>query len=1332
MKRKLPFYLAGAVLSLCMGFIFPNKALAAGPHTITYQDVYGVEISTEQVTDGNTVNLPAEGDLLTWIYDDCRMATSSLVPTQDMTITAVHNADVSAKGTLDSGNITWFIYDTKLYVTGNGTINLLDKYSTGTKKYGFAVSDFSAKQPSVAAGFKTEQALGDEKTTGWGELTVPTTDRTVELNVSRPISFAGATVGSPATDLATVTPWSAYAEDITEMYFSDDVALSGNMTFFFNLNSTSLQPASIKESVFSNLTAIYMYADTSAVTRMGGMYARVPSLTQIFVRDGETYDMSAVTDAAAMFYGDEALLCGFENSLVNSMDGLGSVEDARYMFFGCKSLHQPNVKSWDVSSIKDASFMFAGCNDLGLYCNTADNAKKYDISGWDLGNAYSTAFMFAGSKIDYDHPSSNFWGSADGGFNVIAGDVSVDDLNLVKDQVTVYMFANNKNITSFTMTAAMPVLQDASGMAAWCRNMNDVDLQGLNAPQLANTIAMFFGSGKTDGNTLSIKNASLPVLSDTRYMFYDTGYQKIDFSGTDLTALINTQGMFASCGSLNSLGDGALGGWDLSADTDTSYMFAGDESLGTVNTANWGMDVVTDISHMFEDCISLTGIAAADWNVGALKNMEGAFYHTGITSFSAPTWNTVSLENAFMAFADCPNLTTANVGGWVLDSLITSSGMFQNDTALTAASFANAAPMLKDCSGMYMGCTSLGTADVSKLIGAATTNAAYLFDGDISLASVDAADWNTSGVIYGQAMYRDCENLSTLSSGAGASYGALQDAACMYKNCKKLPSDTLQAAINRMHPAALKDMYETFYGAELLKSVDLSGMPMSAVTDMTRMLYQEGNALKAITIPSDFASGVTDMSVNGKNIFMVGVDTVTDLTVSGTVIPTKLKTYDWSADHRTFLKDGGAFINDVNRTTYFFTTGADETAVMKEDAQSTFKLQSTPLPVTFTWKKGESALSTTTNSHSTKDAGTYTVTASLADLKNPGTIQKTFTLVKADYISSITAEYKGDPVPIGDNYDKKDVIVKVYLNGSTDTYTVLTQDDFDVDSLKVTKVGDNTYTVTYIDPENHTFTAEFKVPGKRVIGEVKAVYNGPVIRAGNNYDTANVTLTAYYADDTNHEEGFEVKASGFSALKVKDRGDNPFFAYYTDKSNKNKEFEAPFIVKGYLPVKSMSAEYTGPSITVGNNYDKADVVVTLHFDEGIKDQTTKDFSVDTQSVTQVGDNSYTATFTDEYGTVFTDTFVVNGVEKKTEEKTEEKSSSSSSDSESSGDGDTRTAEIYEGTEDTPETAPAATVTGTVKTGDEQNLIGWIFLAVTLLVLLGTGIVYVLKIRKKDE
>ena len=78
----------------------------------------------------------------------------------------------------------------------------------------------------------------------------------------------------------------------------------------------------------------------------------------------------------------------------------------------------------------------------------------------------------------------------------------------------------------------------------------------------------------------------------------------------------------------------------------------------------------------------------------------------------------------------------------------------------------------------------------------------------------------------------------------------------------------------------------------------------------------------------------------------------------------------------------------------------------------------------------------------------------------------------------------------------------------------------------------------------------------------------------------------------------------------------------------------------YLPVKSMSAEYNGPSITVGNNYDKADVVVTLHFDEGIKDQTTKDFSVDSQSVTQVGDNSYTATFTDEYGTVFTDTFVV--------------------------------------------------------------------------------------------
>lgn len=1336
MKRKLPYYLASMMLLLCFWIFLPEKADAANNYTITYVDVYGTQISTEQVTEGSAVSLPAETDLLAWIYDDCRMATAALIPTKDMTITAIHNADVSAKGTLDSGNIVWFIYDTKLYVTGDGTISLLDKYITGTKKYGSSVSSFSAEQPAVATSFKGAQAVGDEKNTGWGELTVPENDRKVTLNVSRPISFAGATVGAISPSLEASTPWSDYAGDIVEAYFSDDIKLSGNLTFFFNPKSTTLLSDNIQNSIFTNLNTIYMYADTSGVTRMGGMYAKMPALTQIFVRNGAKYDMTSVTDASAMFYGDESLLCGFDNSLVNSMDNLGNVQDTRYMFFGCKSLHQPNVKSWNVSGIEDASFMFAGCNDLGLTCNAAENTNKYDISSWNLGNAYSTAFMFAGSKIDYAKPSSNFWGSSGNGYNVIAGDIDVNALNLIKDQVTVYMFANNKNITGLTLTSAMPVLQDTSGMAAWCRNMKKVDMQGFSAPVLENAIAMFFGSCEGDGGTFSFKNASLSALSDTRYMFYDSGYSSIDFDGCALLKLINTQGMFASCDNLQSLGNEGAGTWNLSMDTDASYMFAGDRRLKAINTAGWGMDAVKDISHMYENCETLTSVQGANWNVGALQNMEGAFYNSGITSFSAPSWNTVSLENAFMAFAQCKNLTSVSMDGWKLDSLVTAAGMFKDDSLLSEISISGSAPNMEDCSGMFMGCTSLKKAAVPKLLSAKTSNASYMFDADAALTAVDAGNWTTSGVIFGQAMFRDCSSLSALTSGSGATYTALQDAGCMYKNCRSLPSDALQAAVNRMRPVALKDAYETFYGAELLKSIDLSGMSLASVTDMTRMLAQNGNKLTVIKVSSDFATGITDMSVGGKNIFQVGADTITDFTVAGTMIPANLKNYDWSLDKRTFLKDGGAFVNDVAGTTYFFTKTAQESVNLKEDAQSTFKLQNTPLPISFSWKKGESALDTVTNTHSTKDAGTYTVTASLKDLKNGGTITKKFTLVKADYISSISADYTGDPIPIGDNYAKKDVLVKVYQNGNKDTYTVLGADDFDVDSLKVTKVGDNTYTATYIDPDKNTFTDEFVVPGKRVIGEVKAVYNGPVIRAGNNYDSANVTLTAYYADDTKHEEGFEVKASGFSSLKVKDRGDNTFYAYYKDKTNNNKEFEAPFIVKGYLPVKSISADYTGPEIIVGNNYDKAHVIVTLHFDEGIKDQTTKDFAVDSLKVTQVGDNSYKASFTDEYGSVFSDTFVVKGIEKKNEENTSSGNSDTASpdnEVDMTASSDTRSAEIYTGTGDGGSAAaPAATTAGAVKTGDDQNLVGWIFSGIVIVILLGAAVVYVIRFKKRKN
>ena len=245
---------------------FPLYAYAAEEYTITYESMDGIQISREVVQAGSSVRFPLQTDVFLWLYDDCRKAEEPLMPEKDMVIKCIYNTDISEHGTLDGGNIIWFIMDRTLYVTGEGTIFIADKYNTGTKKYGFSIGTFKAENPSVMYEWQKDPEIGDEKKEGYGVNVVPDGKRTVEINVSRPIAFAGETIGVPATALMDAAPWSNFAGEIETVYISDDITLAGNFTAYFNLNSQQITPTAIQESRFRNLKTVYLYADTSAIT----------------------------------------------------------------------------------------------------------------------------------------------------------------------------------------------------------------------------------------------------------------------------------------------------------------------------------------------------------------------------------------------------------------------------------------------------------------------------------------------------------------------------------------------------------------------------------------------------------------------------------------------------------------------------------------------------------------------------------------------------------------------------------------------------------------------------------------------------------------------------------------------------------------------------------------------------------------------------------------------------------------------------------------------------------------------------------------------------------
>lgn len=1319
MRKKISYAFLFTFMILGF-FIFSENVHASGEHTIIYERMDGTQISQEVVPDGSAINLPPEPDVYVWLFDDCRKVEEPLVPEKDMMIRCVYNTEVSEQGSMDGGKIIWFIADKTLYVTGNGTISILDKYNTGTKRYGFSVGTFKAENPSAMYEWQKAPSIGDEKSEGYGAMNVPEGKRTVEINVSRPIAFSGEAIGVPATALMEAAPWSNYAGEIETAYFSDDIALSGNLTAYFNLNSTQITPTAIQESRFRNLKTVYLYADTSAVTRTSGMFARCSSLTNVLVRSGKEFCSENIIETANMFFGDKKLLCDSSDSIINAWSHFDNVADARYMFMGCESLNKPMVNTWKTVSLRDATGMFAGCNKLGLTCDISSDAS-YDISGWDLSNVYSTAFMFAGSDIDMDNPTGGFWGAEGDGHEVIRGMVDVDALDLGSVQCAVYMFAQNKALTGIRMTSALPLMEDISAMFAFCPGIKNVNMSGLQAPTLAYAVALFYGSGE-DGAEADLSGVDLSSLVDGRYMFYSTGFSVINLDRTNPSAMVEGQGMFARSSLLTNLGNDALSEWNLPYLKDGSYMFESDGALNAVNVSGWGIDSAENISYMFSDCSQLTGLNVSSWKTGNLESMDAAFMNTGISAFLASGWNTQNLRSAFRALAECRNLETVSARNWNCDNLENINGLFYNDQELKELDLSGwAGNNLYDAGGMCCNCTNLETADFSGLIGPAAENVSYMMAGCERLHTSDLSSWDTSNVEYAQGLFDGAKMLDKLDLSANAGFHNAVSTGAMFRDCHSLNTSVLQSIVNHMTLSKDKDMYEMFKGCEKITSVDLSGMSFVNAEDLTRFLYQEGAALDHITVPGNF--GVS--AKQAESLFHVGEDTVTTFKVASTAIPALLKAYNWAGDNRRFIQFKDAVIDGKSRSDYVFSSSSPDSVKVEFIADSTFTLMNTPLPLAYQWKKGKDALENSTNTIDVErdQAGKYSVTALLTDLDSGGSLSHEYSLSAAEHVSSMTAEYKGAPIPVNHEYDKKDVKVTLYFDGKKDNFVILSSDSFKVDSIKVNKTGDNVYTATYVDADNKTFNAEFTVPGIRVIGEIKAEYEGPVIRVGNDYDTANVTVTAYYEDDKEHKEGFEVIPSEFSSTKVTANKKNTFVASYEDKAQ-NKTFTAPFDVMGYIPVASISAEYHGPDIEVGGNYKKDDVTVTVHFSDGTKDQITKDFELDSVQVTQIGENSYTVTYTDSYGTKYTAAIIVKGVEKKVDAPSGEAPNDGAPGSSSEkGAGETSSLSAAANTQ--VKTAAA----GTVKTGDDQSLIGWIAFGVVLAVLVILAVIYRKKLKE---
>lgn len=216
---------------------------------------------------------------------------------------------------------------------------------------------------------------------------------------------------------------------------------------------------------------------------------------------------------------------------------------------------------------------------------------------------------------------------------------------------------------------------------------------------------------------------------------------------------------------------------------------------------------------------------------------------------------------------------------------------------------------------------------------------------------------------------------------------------------------------------------------------------------------------------------------------------------------------------------------------------------------------------------------------------------------------------------SLEAEYTGNDVKTGQNYDKDKVIVKVkYHDGSYSDK--IPSSDWTESGLKVIREGNNDYTATY-----HGMAAPYVVVGYKQETGLSAVYEGDPIRTGENYSKTDVKVQIVYHDGSKSERLADSEWTE-SGLKVKAVGSgNVFTAAYNGLSTE-------FTVPGYKQEVGIIATYTGDPVKTGEDYFKTDVKVQVkyHDDSVSEPLSPSEWEVDSLHVIREGDNNFVAEY----------------------------------------------------------------------------------------------------------
>ena len=444
-----------------------------------------------------------------------------------------------------------------------------------------------------------------------------------------------------------------------------------------NFDTSKVRSMSYMFNGCSSLTELDLGSfDTTNVTGMKSMFFDCTSLTKL---DLSGFNTANVIDMSAMFINCSSLteldVSGFDTANVTSMEYMFSgcsslteldvrgfdtanVTSMEYMFSGCFGLRSLDVSGLDTSKVKRTNSMFSHCSGL----------TTLDVSGFDTANVTNMAAMFSHcsglTTLDVSNFDTSKVTDMHSMFYMCSGLTELDVSNFDTSNVTHmgWMFAGCSSLTELDVSGFdTSNVTDMSLMFDGCSSLTELDVSNFDTSKVTEMDFMFYNcSGLTE---LDVSNFDTSKVTNMRLMFNRcSGLTELDVSNFDTSKVTDMEGMFCGCSSLTKLD---ISGFNTAKVTDMSQMFQGCSMLTELNITHFDTTNVVDMEYMFASCTGLTELDVSSFNTANVTTMYEMFFNcSGLTTLDVSNFDTFKVTNMSQMFRWCSGLTELDLSSF--------------------------------------------------------------------------------------------------------------------------------------------------------------------------------------------------------------------------------------------------------------------------------------------------------------------------------------------------------------------------------------------------------------------------------------------------------------------------------------------------------------------------------------------------------------------------------------------------------------------------------------------------------------------------------------------